>query len=258
VHPSDDEMARMEADFHSKRAKLTEAAAAEVAGGTVNVYVHVIKSGDSVSQGNIPDSMIDEQINVLNAAYAFGGWNFTKAGVDRTTNSTWFNGCYGNSTVISQMKNALRLGTADDLNIYTCNPSSGILGYATFPSNYASQPKLDGVVVLHSSLPGGSAVPFDEGDTATHEVGHWMGLYHTFQGGCAKSATGGGDLVSDTPAERSPAYGCPLGRDSCKPIAGKDPIENFMDYSDDSCMFQFTTGQDARMDAQFTTYRYGK
>lgn len=243
-----------EADFAERREAMKDSPMAEVSGGVINVYFHVINKGSGIANGDISQTMIDDQMDVLDAAFGGWGWQFNLQSVDRTTNTTWYNGCYGSSE--TAMKSALRQGSADDLNVYSCNPSGGILGYATFPSSYNSAPSRDGVVLLYSSLPGGSAVPYNEGDTGTHEVGHWMGLYHTFQGGCSKN----GDFVSDTPAERSPAYGCPAGRNSCagNKYPGLDPITNFMDYTDDSCMFQFSAGQDSRMDSQFTTYRYNK
>ncbi len=224
-------------------------------GGSINVYVHVITT--DTGGGNVSDVQINEQINVLQAAYGGGGWIFNRVNTDRTANSAWYTMSPG-STAESQAKNALRQGTADDLNIYIAGIGGGLLGWATFPWDYAARPKMDGVVVLNSSLPGGSAAPYNLGDTGTHEVGHWMGLYHTFQGGCAKNASTGGDLVSDTAAERSPAYGCPTGRDSCKSQAGVDPIFNFMDYTDDICMNQFSSGQLARMDSAWSAYRLGK
>jgi len=220
-----------------------------VSGGTINVYFHVIRDTDG--DGDIPTQWINAQMSVLNDAFSAHGWTFTLAAVTRTTNANWYNNLETVS-VERQAKNALRRGTADDLNIYSAGLQT-YLGWATFPSSYDSDPTYDGVVILDESMPGGNAEPYNEGDTATHEVGHWMGLYHTFQGGCSKK----NDLVSDTPPERSAAFGCPVGRDSCRG-AGLDPIHNFMDYTDDDCMDHFTAGQDARMDAQFTQYRFGQ
>ena len=248
-----EKIAAAEAEFAKRLEILRDNPNMEAVGGVINVYFHVVSDGTA---GNISDQMIADQMAVLNSAYATWGWSFNRVTTTRTSNATWYNGCYGASE--TAMKNALHQGSARDLNVYTCNPGSGILGYATFPSSYASAPLKDGVVLLHSSLPGGSAAPYNEGDTGTHEVGHWMGLYHTFQGGCA----GSGDSVSDTPTERSAAYGCPLPNtsDTCtgKKFPGTDPVENFMDYTDDYCMFQFTSAQDARMDWQYTSYRLNK
>jgi len=247
-------IASAERDFSFRRSQMAKnpAAAENVTGGTINVYYHVINNGSSAANGNVPLAQIQSQIQVLNAAFGSHGWSFTLAGVTRTTNSRWYSLRQGSKNE-KDMKNALRTGTADDLNIYSANLQGGLLGWATFPSSYTGSPKMDGVVILYSSVPGGSAAPYNEGDTATHEIGHWMGLYHTFQGGC----TGSGDFVADTPAEASPAYGCPSGRNTCSGT-GVDPIENFMDYSDDYCMFKFTGGQDTRMDEQFTAYRYNR
>jgi hypothetical protein len=228
---------------------------------TISVYFHVIQqngTAGSSGTGFVPMSWINAQINVLNQAYGggTGGVNtpfrFVLAGVDYVVNSTWYSSGPGTSGE-AQFKTALRRGTADDLNFYT-NDGAGLLGWSTFPSSYSSRPADDGVVCFYRSLPGGSYPPYDLGDTGTHEIGHWLGLFHTFQGGC----NGSGDSVSDTPAERTSAFGCPSGLDTCKNKAGLDPIDNFMDYTDDACMFRFTAGQSSRMDSQWTTFRQGR
>ena len=182
-------------------------------------------------------------------------FRFVKSSVTRTQNDTWYSAGPG-SAAETQMKNALHTGTADDLNFYT-NSGGGYLGWATFPNEYTVRPNMDGVVCYWASLPGSNYVPYNEGDTGTHEVGHWLGLYHTVQGGCS----GSGDGVSDTPAERSATFGCPTRNlDTCKSKStpGLDPYENFMDYTDDPCMYKFSAGQADRQDTMWATYRAGK
>ena len=117
----------------------------------------------------------------------------------------------------------------------------------------------DGVVVDYRTLPGGSAAPYNLGLSLTHEVGHWMGLYHTFQGGCNKKGSKG-DMVVDTPAVAAPNFGCPSDdTDSCPgekgQLKGNDPIHNIMDYVNDRCMNELSKGQKDRMRNMWKVYR---
>lgn len=247
------EIARVEADLAARGIHLDPTlrigSPPTVTGGVIDVYAHVIHSG---ANGDLTQQQVDDQIAVLNTAYAGTGWSFSLVSTDWTNDNQWFTMTPG-STKEADAKAALRQGTAEDLNLYFANPNFGYLGWATFPWHYTADPLMDGVVVLYETLPGGAAAPYDEGDTAVHEVGHWMGLLHTFERGCR----GSGDQISDTPYERSAAYGCPVGRDTCSAKAGDDPITNFMDYTDDACMFEFSLGQDARMDLAYSSLRYG-
>ena len=248
-------------DFNSRRGPGQIRKSGSV---TVGVYFHVVNRGAGIANGDVPAKWLRDQIDVLNAAYAGADPNagpasantpfrFALVGVDRTTNAAWFNAAIG-SPEEREMKTALHVGGANTLNFYVTNAGGNLLGWAAFPFSYESDPVMDGVVVYYASLPGGDCCApraYNLGDTGTHEVGHWLGLFHTFQGGCAAVYN---DFVADTPAERKPAFGCPVGLDTC-PGAGVDPVENFMDYTEDSCIYQFTQGQSARMEALSLQYR---
>lgn len=223
----------------------------------INVYWHVIKS--STGAGAISSTDINAQIAVMNNDYRGSNIRFTLVSTTVTVNNAWYDLSDGSSEEIA-MKTALRVGTAADLNVYSIMNNEGILGWATFPVYAAGNLAYDGVVVDYRTLPGGSAAPYNLGATMTHEVGHWMGLYHTFEGECNPDPAEG-DEVADTPCELSPAFGCPVGRDTCvdegdsTDFAGLDPITNYMDYTDDSCMTNFTPDQTTRMKSMWAAYR---
>ncbi|WIA10568.1 hypothetical protein OEZ85_010755 [Tetradesmus obliquus] len=209
----------------------------------IQVYFHVMTLNNRA--GVVSRERINAQIATLNAAFSSAfSFQLVSAQQYSTSSKRVFNAGYGSRGELDT-KAALRQGSATTLNIYTWEPERGILGWATFPSDYqpvGSARIRDGVVLLHSSVNGGSAVPHNLGDTAVHEVGHWLGLYHTFQGGCGTTDTANsGDFVPDTPAVGGPNYGCPIGINTCIDAQGPDLVKNFMDYTNDNCMDSFTS-----------------
>lgn len=135
------------------------------------------------------------------------------------------------------------------LNIWVCNLSGGVLGYAQFPGGPAAT---DGVVITYTALGtmGTAASPYNKGRTATHEVGHWLNLYHIW--GDDGTACTGDDLVADTPNQADENYGCPtFPQISCSNGPNGDLFMNYMDYTNDACMYMFTTGQKTRLSALF-------
>lgn len=214
----------------------------------VPTYFHVMTDG---SDGDISNETLDQQINVLNEGFSQYGFTFDLLGTTRNNNADWYN-----ANDESNMKTTLRVGGSSTLNIYF-NRANGYLGYATLPTWYEFDPVDDGVVILSGSVPGGDVQSYNLGKTLIHEVGHWLGLYHTFGNSAVSifACFGSGDGVADTPSQRSATQGCPIGRDSCFFRGGLDPINNYMDYSDDDCMTEFTIGQRDRMLAMWDAYR---
>ena len=249
VNPTDLQINRVDQELREFRS----ARAARVAGATINVqFIHIM----SGNQGKITEQQRVKQIAVLNDAYESHGIKFiydpnTVEHVDRPD---WF--AMGHRSASErEAKTALQVDPEHNLNFYTAELQGGLLGWATFPFDFLGDPDMDGVVVLHSSLPDGSSAPFNLGATAVHEVGHWLGLYHTFEPRGTCDAIG--DHVNDTVAHRDADFGTPEFGPAYTACNGTSPspVKNFMNYTDDAWMDHFTEGQAQRMLDQIGMYR---
>ena len=220
----------------------------------IPIYFHVIYKADG--EGYISEARILDQMAVLNEDFAGGNGlsnqntaiQFDLVYINYVQNDSYFEdeGEGGSN------KYSLAVDPSQYLNVYT-NDSSGYLGYATLPAGAAGSP-IDGIVMLHSAIGGrnNGYGYYDQGRTLAHEVGHYLGLFHTFdpEGDCTNTYTGG-DLIVDTPPQ--------LYADSgSQPSTGCGPssaIENFMNYSIDNAMYTFTSEQTNRMTCSLVNYR---
>lgn len=249
-------------DRRLERLGLTREDRADARTGAVlriPVHVHVIAGKDAKGPTK---KRVRKQLQVVDSAYAGGQspanavtrFDFYLQSFDRVRNGAWRTAVIGGPDDVA-MRRALHRGGPESLNIYVSKPQSPgagtVLGWATAPSEARRDTFLDGVVVHQDSLPHGGFLGYNRGDTAVHEVGHWLGLFHTFEGGC----DGPGDLVDDTPAQSEASSACDPAKDTCLAQPGLDPVNNFMDYSVDDCMNMFTAGQVARMHDNWLAYR---
>ena len=233
----------------------------------IPVVVHVLRATNG--DGELTDATIQSQIDVLNEDFraragTLGQNGFDArvefalartdpngqptSGITRTTNNNWFND-------LGNYYDTLAWDPARYLNIYT-NTASGYLGYVPdLPAGGIVGTNQDRVVVLWAAFGRNAPVgpPYDLGRTATHEIGHYLGLYHTFDFGCdSGDCYLSGDRICDTNPEANPVFGCPSASLSC---GGADPIHNYMDYTDDACYEEFTPEQVNRMRCTLVNWR---
>merc|ERR1711916_349019 len=223
---------------------------------TIKTAVHVIYNPNT-DEGLLTDEEIQAQMDAVNAGYSGDMDVNGSAGrvpfffeVDHVTftgNARWFNDLQRHE---SEIRQELAYEPATHFQLYFGDFRSGLLGYCYFPSSFAADSWRHGCSNLYSSIPGGSAAPYNLGATVTHEIGHGVGLFHVFGSGCND-----GDEVADPPFQSSSTSGCPASKDSCPNDLGKDAVDNFMDYSYDACMTKFSPGQAQRALEQILAFR---
>lgn len=225
----------------------------------ITAHFHIIAT--TANSAAITQDMAQQQITVMNTAYNPYGISFVlDPNVTFTTNDAW--SIAGTDADITAMKSALRAGTYADLNIYFhTDLAGGNLGTCTLPSLVppGAAPSMynsDGCLVNANTMPGGSMGGYNQGKTAVHETGHWLGLLHTFEG---YSCEAGGDFIDDTPRQSQATDGCPEKppKDSCPSETGVDAVHNFMDYSTDACYTGFTPLQVQRIETLWGQFREG-
>jgi hypothetical protein len=225
----------------------------------VPVYFHIVSKGPTLEDGEVPDEMIIEQMEVLNRGFRgeIGGvptpYRFRLEGINRIRNPE-LHVLNPSSDAELELKETHTRGGLETLNVFVGSIDNKVLGYSILPIFASLLPNYDGIVLHFGSLPGSTFNRYNLGHTLVHEVGHWLGLFHTFQGGCDGFLT---DMVSDTPPEMQPGPGeyCPEGRNSCPDQPGTDPIHNHMTYTEDSCRTDFTQGQVDFMNFNSTLFR---
>lgn len=216
----------------------------------IPIVLHVIQAG---KKGRVSDEQIAVLLHNLNVAYANTPFSFYLAKVNRVNNKSWSNNCSFGSKNEKAMKKKLAVDPRNNVNVYVCKtntPKDGTVGFAYFPFWFAENSTMHGISLHPLTMPGSGN---DEvglyGLTFAHEMGHYLGVYHTFEEGCAD-----GDEVADTPAQAEPSWECNVGADTCAG-GGADDVTNFMDYTPDSCMDHFTAGQVQRMVAITSAFR---
>ncbi len=252
------------ADLEARQQRILERsglATQQRANGSVTIRVDFHNVTDRRGHGFVSRARIHRQIRVLNEAYsghsgpraANTPFRFRINSISRTKNRDWYTADYFTKKgrqELREMQRTLHVGNYKHLNIYTVGPKVQLLGYANYPGTVRL--KQDGLVIWAGTMPGGNATfgpgeRYNQGDTATHEIGHWLNVRHTFEGSCGKR----NDFVTDTPRQKADdnVFEEDVTLDTCgHPNGPRDPVRNFMNYTDDPFMNQFTRGQRERMD----------